>query len=86
MGINGKVELLWEEKQSKQNKAESCMTQPYPKALFHLKQRRSHSSTHQPGLMMENFPDTDKSTTVDPKRHSGLWMSPMGPPSITKDS
>lgn len=62
------------------------MTQPYPKALFHLKQGKSPSYTHQPGRMMENFPDTDKSTTVDPKRHSGLWMSPMGPPSMTKDN
>lgn len=32
------------------------------------------------------FPDTDKSTTVDPKRHSGLWTSPTGPPSMTKDN
>lgn len=35
---------------------------------------------------MVNFPDTDKSTTVDPKRHSGLWTSPIGPPSMIKDN
>lgn len=76
-------------KQTKQNRAKQSKVMhepPHPKALFHLKQSKSPSCTHQPGLMMENFPDTDKSTTVDPKRHSGLWMSPIGPPSMTKDN
>lgn len=42
--------------------------------------------THQPGRMMSNFPGTDKSITVEPRRHSGLWPFPIGPPSMTRDN
>lgn len=42
-------------------------------------------SRAQPGRMMPNFPGIDKSTTVEPRRHSGLWPSPIGPPSMTRD-
>lgn len=76
-----KVQLLWEKKQN--------TTHPNLKASFHLKKKLqfySAKSAHQPGRIMVNFPDTDKSTTVDPKRHSGLSMSPIGPPSMIKDN
>lgn len=43
-------------------------------------------SRAQPGRMMPNFPGTDRSTTVEPRRHSGLWPSPIGPPSMTRDN
>lgn len=43
-------------------------------------------SRAQPGRMMPNFPGTDKSTTVEPRRYSGLWPFPIGPPSMTRDN